>query len=113
MVEENLSIYKRIYRMVRMIPVGRVATYGQIASLVGECSARMVGYAMAGISDETIPWQRVINSRGRISIRDPNGYTLQKAILEREGVHFDESDTIDLSVFGWEGPEAGVSLKDG
>jgi methylated-DNA-protein-cysteine methyltransferase-like protein len=104
MGNETVSVYRRIYDMVRRIPSGRVATYGQIASLVGGCSARMVGYAMAGVSDETIPWQRVINARGRISIRDPNGYSLQKAILEREGIDFDESDSVDLSVFGWEGP---------
>jgi len=104
MGNERVSVYRRIYDMVRRIPSGRVATYGQIASLVGGCSARMVGYAMAGVSDETIPWQRVINARGRISIRDPNGYSLQKAILEREGIDFDESDSVDLSVFGWEGP---------
>ncbi|MBN2253568.1 MAG: MGMT family protein [Kosmotogaceae bacterium] len=104
MENEIVSIYGKIYDMVRRIPSGRVATYGQIASLVGGCSARMVGYAMAGVSDETIPWQRVINARGRISIRDPNGYSLQKAILEREGIDFDESDSVDLSVFGWEGP---------
>ncbi len=104
MGNERVSVYRRIYDMVRKIPSGRVATYGQIASLVGGCSARMVGYAMAGVSDETIPWQRVINARGRISIRDPNGYSLQKAILEREGIDFDESDSVDLSVFGWEGP---------
>lgn len=104
MENETVSVYRRIYDMVRRIPSGRVATYGQIASLVGGCSARMVGYAMAGVSDETIPWQRVINARGRISIRDPNGYSLQKAILEREGIDFDESDSVDLSVFGWEGP---------
>ncbi|MDD2333358.1 MAG: MGMT family protein [Mesotoga sp.] len=104
MENERVSVYRRIYDMVRRIPSGRVATYGQIAALVGGCSARMVGYAMAGVSDETIPWQRVINARGRISIRDPNGYSLQKAILEREGIDFDESDSVDLSVFGWEGP---------
>ncbi|MGC9321620.1 MAG: MGMT family protein [Kosmotogaceae bacterium] len=104
MENETVSVYSRIYDMVRRIPSGRVATYGQIASLVGGCSARMVGYAMAGVSDETIPWQRVINARGRISIRDPNGYSLQKAILEREGIDFDESDSVDISVFGWEGP---------
>jgi len=104
MENERVSVYRRIYDMVRRIPSGRVATYGQIAALVGGCSARMVGYAMAGVSDGTIPWQRVINARGRISIRDPNGYSLQKAILEREGIDFDESDSVDLSVFGWEGP---------
>jgi len=104
MENERVSIYTKIYDMVRRVPSGRVATYGQIASLVGGCSARMVGYAMAGVSDETIPWQRVINARGRISIRDPNGYSLQKAILEREGIEFDESDSVDLSEFGWEGP---------
>ena len=104
MENERVSVYRRIYDMVRRIPSGRVATYGQIAALVGGCSARMVGYAMAGVSWWTIPWQRVINARGRISIRDPNGYSLQKAILEREGIDFDESDSVDLSVFGWEGP---------
>lgn len=105
MEEKELSIYKRIYETVKLIPIGRVATYGQIARIVGDCSARMVGYAMAGVSDPTVPWQRVINSKGRISIKDREGHSLQKIILEREGVKFDESETVDLSVYGWHGPE--------
>ncbi|HOI63117.1 MAG TPA: MGMT family protein [Mesotoga sp.] len=105
MEEKETSIYRRIYETVKMIPSGKVATYGQIARIVGSCTAIMVGYAMAGVSDPEVPWQRVINSKGKISIRDHAGYSLQKAILEREGIEFDESDTVDLSVYGWRGPE--------
>jgi methylated-DNA-protein-cysteine methyltransferase-like protein len=105
MDQQELSTYRKIYETVKMIPAGKVATYGQIARIVGGCTAIMVGYAMAGVSDPAIPWQRVINSRGGISIKDQSGYSLQKALLESEGVVFDQSDKVDLSIFGWQGPE--------
>jgi methylated-DNA-protein-cysteine methyltransferase-like protein len=99
-------LYVRIYRLVSMIPPGRVATYGQIARLVGGCSARSVGYAMASVgADSPVPWHRVINSRGRISIRsDGDPCDAQRQMLESEGIVFKGDGRVDLGVFGWEGP---------
>lgn len=108
----ELPLYERIYAIVRQIPRGKVATYGQIADLTsaavaGRCSARLVGYAMAALRTGThpdVPWQRVINRQGRISILDPLGKYVQRQILEEEGVYFDRNDQIDFHEFGWLGP---------
>ena len=95
--------------MVRRIPPGRVTTYGRIAALVGGCTARMVGYAMAALKRGTapdVPWQRVINAKGKISVHgDGIGNAMQRAILEQEGVIFDANDRVDFEKFGWLGPE--------
>ena len=102
---ERPPLYQRIYEMVRQIPSGKVATYGQIAGLVGGCTPRMVGYAMSALSGGTdVPWQRVINYKGKIS---PHGFgygsALQRQILEEEGVLFDLEGKIDFDHFGWLG----------
>jgi len=101
-------LYERIYAMVRRIPSGKVTTYGRIAELVGGCTARMVGYAMAALKsgrEPDVPWQRVINAKGKISIHgDGIGNAMQRAILEDEGVEFDASGRLDFTRFGWPGP---------
>jgi methylated-DNA-protein-cysteine methyltransferase-like protein len=99
--------YERIYAAVSQIPHGRVATYGQIASIVGECSARMVGYAMAALPpDTTVPWQRVINRLGKISPRTSgSGSAKQRQLLEVEGVRFDGQGRVDFDAVGWPGPD--------
>src|ERR671937_598504 len=84
--------YARIYDIMRRIPPGRVATYGQIASLAGLAGhARQVGYALHALPDSTtVPWHRVINARGEVSARaEPGGELTQRLLLEREGVRFD------------------------
>ncbi|HEX7555634.1 MAG TPA: MGMT family protein [Leptolinea sp.] len=96
-------LYEAIYHFVRQVPAGRVVTYGQVAKIVGGCSARMVGYAMAALQDGMdVPWQRVINAKGRIS---PHGFgygsALQRQLLEEEGIIFQKDDSMDLSVYGW------------
>ena len=98
------GIYRKIYERVRCVPHGRVTTYGEIARMVG-CSARQVGYAMAATPrDEGIPWQRVVNRLGRISVRNSGHPDLrQQLILEEEGVDFSSSGKIDLERFGWNG----------
>jgi methylated-DNA-protein-cysteine methyltransferase-like protein len=100
-------LYQKIYDLVRQIPPGKVATYGQIARLVGGCTPRMVGYAMAAVPNGSdVPWQRVINSRGGISPRaNPFGEITQRLLLEEEGVHFNERDLTDLDAFGWIAPD--------
>ena len=95
--------YERIYRVVRRIPRGRVATYGQVARLAGLSNhARLVGYALHALAREDVPWQRVINARGEVSRRGVDGPDeLQRELLEDEGVAFDLRGRIDLSRFGW------------
>jgi methylated-DNA-protein-cysteine methyltransferase-like protein len=106
---EKEPLYERIYAMVRRIPPGKVTTYGRIAELVGGCTARMVGYAMAALKRGTapdVPWQRVVNAKGNISIHgDGIGNAMQRSILESEGIRFDDNDRIDFNKFGWVGPE--------
>ncbi len=94
------SSYQRIYRVVKRIPRGRVATYGQIAALAGlGRQARQVGYALHATTAEALPWHRVINARGQISLPAPAG-EIQRQLLEREGVVF-MGDKVDLASFGW------------
>jgi len=108
MVEKE-PLYGRIYAMVRRIPAGQVTTYGRIAELVGGCTARIVGYAMAALKRGTapdVPWQRVINAKGKVSVHgDGIGNAMQRTILEQEGVLFDENDHVDFNRFGWPGPD--------
>jgi len=102
----DVNVFEKVYRLVSMIPEGKVASYGQIARMLGSPrGARTVGWALHGLPDGTkVPWQRVINSQGRISTsclqHDAN---LQRELLEAEGVVFDERDRVDWEVYGWEG----------
>ena len=99
----ELTLRERIYAAVRQIPYGKVATYGQIALIAGRCTARMVGNALAGLSNgEDVPWQRVINRMGKISPHGAGfGSAMQRALLEEEGVEFDAQGRIDFRRFGW------------
>ena len=95
---------QRIYTVVRRIPRGRVATYGQVAALAGlPGHARQVGYALHALPDGTrLPWHRVINARGEVSLRRTPGPELsQRMLLEREGIRFDSRGRVDLDVCGW------------
>lgn len=100
-----MSSYLKIYAAVRKIPRGRVATYGQIAMLAGlPGQARLVGYALnAAPTDATIPWHRVINAAGKVSLRKggSDGDVTQRILLEREGVRFNAGSRTDLERFGW------------
>jgi methylated-DNA-protein-cysteine methyltransferase-like protein len=94
----------RIYAVVRRIPRGRVATYGQVAALAGLAGhARQVGYALHALPDgSTAPWHRVINARGEISLRSVPGAGLtQRMLLEREGVRFDARGRIAQERYWW------------
>lgn len=105
---KDAPVYERIYAIVRKIPAGRVATYGQIAAIVGRCTPRMVGYAMAALPfDSDVPWQRVINRQGKISPRaGGSGGPRQRQLLEAEGVRFDPQTTsINFDEAGWPGPD--------
>lgn len=104
--KKTSALYSNIYKVVREIPHGRVATYGQVAAIVGSGSARTVGYAMAALKLDDVPWQRVINSQGRISERsDGSKDPQQRQLLVQEGVLFDGLGRVDLDQMGWEGPD--------
>jgi methylated-DNA-protein-cysteine methyltransferase-like protein len=96
----------RILAVVRRIPKGRVATYGQVATLAGYPGhARQVGYALHDLPDgASVPWHRVINGRGEVSPRASGGpeQGWQRHLLEREGVRFDPRGRVDLERYRWE-----------
>ncbi|HSJ54475.1 MAG TPA: MGMT family protein [Anaerolineae bacterium] len=102
------SFFEQVYRVVRRIPPGQVATYGQIARILGAPrAARTVGWALHDVPEGSdVPWQRVVNARGAISLeRRGMGGAIQRALLEEEGVRFDLEGHIDLAVYGWAGPD--------
>jgi methylated-DNA-protein-cysteine methyltransferase-like protein len=101
----------KVYELVRAIPPARVMAYGQIAALIlpppgvdpGQylkLSPRWVGGAMADCPDD-VPWQRVINSQGKVSPRPGYGPLVQRALLEQEGVAFDDKGRVDFEQYGW------------
>ena len=99
----KFSLHQKIHDVVRMIPYGRVSTYGRISKMVGRCTARMVGYAMAALPDGSdVPWHRVINREGRVSQRSGgDGEIIQRKMLELEGVEFDRHGRVDLASRLW------------
>ena len=113
------ALYRRIYAVVRKIPRGCVATYGQVAELAGiPGGGRVAGAAMkTSRPSDRLPWQRVIGKagklRGRIAIYDPVGAAVQRQLLEKEGVPVGERGLVDLGEYGWLSvtphPRAGVA----
>lgn len=104
MTEQQFSTHARILAVVRRIPRGRVATYGQVAALAGlGGQPRLVGYALHALpSTTTVPWHRVINARGMVSLRaDGGGSLTQRLLLEREGIGFDARGRVSLERFRW------------
>ena len=98
------GFYDRVVALIKSIPAGKVATYGQIADYAGNPrAAREVAYILHSSSDkEDLPWQRVINSKGQISLRPGHGYELQKRLLEDEGVVFGDDGRVDFALFLWQ-----------
>ncbi len=88
---------------IKRIPRGKVATYGQIAAMAGNPrAARQVVRTLHTSSDKAeLPWHRVINSQGRISLKPGQGYELQRTLLEEEGIRFDLRGSIDLKLYLW------------
>ena len=113
--KESFSVrHQTIYEVVKTIPAGVVATYGQVAAIVG-CGPRLVGYALASLpAGMDVPWQRVINSQGKISTRsDGAADPRQRQALIREGIVFSLKGTVDLKRFGWDGPDWGWLYERG
>lgn len=95
------ELYPRIYATLNAVPAGSVTTYGAIAKLVG-CGPRQVGQALRALpKDSKLPWFRVINSSGRISLPPGSGYEVQRERLEQEGVEFNLKGRVNLRRFGW------------
>ncbi|PKO07137.1 MAG: cysteine methyltransferase [Chloroflexi bacterium HGW-Chloroflexi-3] len=92
-----------VFDIVKQIPAGKVASYGQISKLIPGCTARMVGYALASLpNDSGVPWQRVINSKGKISPHGAGfGSAMQRALLEQEGIIFSKDNSIEMSIYSW------------
>jgi methylated-DNA-protein-cysteine methyltransferase-like protein len=100
------SVFEHVYRLVRQVPPGQVTSYGAIARMLGQPhAARTVGWALNSLPEGSdVPWHRVINSQGRISTSShEQGLGLQRALLEAEGVEFDERGRVDWKRFGWAG----------
>lgn len=98
-----MTVFERIYEVVKSIPMGRVATYGQVAMLAGNPRwARVVGYALHNNPDpSTIPCHRVVNREGRVATAFAfGGGETQRELLEKEGVVFEPDGYIDLDKFG-------------
>jgi methylated-DNA-protein-cysteine methyltransferase-like protein len=98
------SLYPTIYAVVQKIPRGRVATYGQVARLAGiPRHARQVGHALSALPEGSrVPWQRVVNAQGEISIRStPEAPTLQRRLLQKDGVRFNPAGRVVLKRFQW------------
>jgi methylated-DNA-protein-cysteine methyltransferase related protein len=90
-------------RLIKQVPRGKVATYGQVAALAGSpLGARQVVRVLHSSSrKDNLPWHRIINGTGRISLPPGGGYEEQKALLLQEGISFDSTDRIDLDLFQW------------
>jgi methylated-DNA-protein-cysteine methyltransferase-like protein len=94
--------FEHVWKLVRRIPRGRVATYGQLSELIDRrLSAAAVGWAVRAAPEGAIPWQRVVNARGGISTDDQHP-GLQRALLEAEGVTFGPDGCIDLARHRWQ-----------
>lgn len=101
-MKETKIFYKRVIDIIKKIPKGKVATYRQIAIYAGNpTGARAVGWILHSSSNKNkLPWHRVINSKGSISLTDI-GYEIQKRLLKTEGIKFNKENHIDLDVYLW------------
>ncbi len=95
--------YRKVIDIIKRIPKGKVSTYSQIAKFAGnKTAARQVSFILHSSSrKENLPWYRVVNSKGGISIKSEDGYNLQIRLLKKEGVIFNENNLINLKKYLW------------
>lgn len=108
------GFYAQVWAVVRLVPAGRVTTYGDVGTMLGSARiARQVGYALAGLpADTDVPWQRVVNARGVVSFRGDLGRAgLQGALLRAEGVAVSDDGRLDLARFRWDYPGITVPYR--
>jgi methylated-DNA-protein-cysteine methyltransferase-like protein len=105
-------IFSRLLEVVRAIPRGRVATYGQVAAAAGlPRYARHVGYALHSLPEGTaLPWHRVVGAGGAIRLRRVDGAWTQRLRLEQEGVAFTPRGRVRLPAFAWRPGRRSVSI---
>jgi methylated-DNA-protein-cysteine methyltransferase-like protein len=109
-VSEQRNFYEQVYALVRLIPRGKVTSYGRVAQMLGRPNAaRAVGYALSALKDHrqqyaNVPWQRVVNSQGRISIVSRETSAQRQAeLLRQEGIAVSDDLRIDLDLYLWQG----------
>jgi methylated-DNA-protein-cysteine methyltransferase related protein len=97
---------QKALKIISHIPKGRVLTYGRAAALAGNpTGARQISRLLHSMSKKhDLPWHRIVNAKGKISLKPSQGYELQKALLESEGIEFSKSNAIDLKVYLWINP---------
>ena len=100
---KDLSLGQRVKDVIKKVPKGKVATYGQIAALAGNPrAARQVVRILHSSSEkDKLPWHRIVNRQGRIALKLGYGYEIQRELLRREGIRFDKDDTIDFDRYLW------------
>lgn len=103
MSSEEKSFHDRVIAAIKAVPRGKIATYGQIATLAGRPRAarQVVRVLHSSSRKHKLPWHRIVNSEGRISLKPGEGYEEQKAHLIAEGIRFSGDDRIDLAEFLW------------
>lgn len=113
LIDTNLTFTERAKRLISSIPKGKVSTYGQIAAFAGDPrGARQVARILHSCAEkDRLPWQRLINRKGRISLLPGNGYELQYSLLRKEGVRFNLDGSIDLKRFIWQPKDISMILK--
>jgi len=103
---DGFSFTERVKDIIKKIPRGKVATYGQIAAYAGNpwAARQVVRILHASARKEKLPWHRVVNREGRIALKPGHGYEIQKELLRKEGIKFDKNDTIDFDRYLWSPP---------
>ena len=112
-VSTKETFHQRTKNIIKKIPRGKVATYGQIAALAGNPhAARQVVWVLHSASEkDRLPWHRVVNAQGRISLKPGHGYEIQKALLQEEGISFGKDDKIDFDHHLWAPRLSGVNHR--
>ena len=100
----TISFTSRAKELIKQIPKGKVSTYGIIAALAGSPRAarQVVRILHSSSRKDNLPWHRVVNSKGQISLKPLSGYETQKQLLQKEGVLFGPDDTIDFDIYLWQ-----------
>jgi methylated-DNA-protein-cysteine methyltransferase-like protein len=107
-MKRESPLFERVRGLVRKIPRGKVATYGQLSELIdGRLTPVGIGWALHGAPEGSCPWHRVVNSKGKLST-DGNEPGLQRRMLEAEGVRFGADGTIDLDKYRWRKRPRGI-----
>lgn len=120
---DRMAYFEQVWEIVRQIPAGRVSTYGRIAAYLPPPKGmseqayrvrgpRIVGGAMAACPAD-VPWQRMINAQGKVSLRQGEGGEDQRVLLEGEGIEFDNKDRVDLAIYLWDGPSREWLIEQG